>query len=128
MRILTNAELTWRFTSKRKGSDWTKARSIEKNPGMHSLAKMMLNSFWDKFGLQSGGLDIISRFVQIDYQQQQRHSFCSSGDQRYAGEDSTSSDDTSASESELDSDLDEISLDPSSTTEPVDAEYVKCCY
>ena len=40
------------------------------------------------------------------------------------GEDSTSGDDTS----ELDSDLDEICLDPSSTPEPVDAEYVKCCY
>ena len=42
------------------------------------------------------------------------------------GEDSTSSDDTR--DSELDSDLDEICLDPLSTPEPVDAEYVKCCY
>ena len=23
---------------------------IEKNPGLHSLAKLMLNSFWGKFG------------------------------------------------------------------------------
>ena len=42
------------------------------------------------------------------------------------GEDSTSSDDTR--DSELDSDLDEICVDPLSTPEPVDAEYVKCCY
>ena len=25
-------------------------RRIEKNPGLHSLAKLMLNSFWEKFG------------------------------------------------------------------------------
>ena len=49
---------------------------IEKNPGLHSLAKLMLNSFWEKFGqhpnqTQLTTCTIPSEFFQIIRDNQQ---------------------------------------------------------
>ena len=42
-------ETIWKNTKKHEGIELD-SNKIEKNPGLRSLAKLMLNSFWGKFG------------------------------------------------------------------------------